>query len=287
MTQSLLQLASSQLTRGRPQEALATLARLEATELEAPAPWVVRIAAFVALEKWEEARAALRHALSRWPENVPLRRMGATIAWQRGDAGQAEAHYLAALREAPESPDLLCGYAVMLAASGQMEKAHALVERAAGLDPEHDAVLHARWVLANLAGNDVEAQRLAKARVARSPDDPDALAALAAEFLYVGQHSRARRAFGASVRADVAAARDSQVEMPLRIATHWALVPLIPLRRYGLFPVALAGIIVVNVAVRLGPGWLGLPLAGTWFLYCIYSWVAPPLVEWHVRRSLR
>lgn len=282
-----IDLALAWLGRGQPEKALEALARVDGAALDEALPWVIRLRALISLERWEEAVGAATQALARFPEDVQLLYSASQVARHHGDSAAAERHLLAALRLRPENPGLLCGYAELVAGHGQVEKADALLDRAARIAPESDRVLRTRWVLANLRGDDDGAREIARQRLGRAPDDPNALTALAIEELHSGEVAQARRHYGAAVTTDLRGQFDPGLALELRVRSHPAWIPMRPIERWGSWRVAIGGILLLQVAGVALPPTVVLPASLGWVVYCVYTWVAPPLLRRHLSRTSR
>jgi hypothetical protein len=70
-----------------------------------------------------------------------------------------------------------------------------------------------------------------------------------------------------------------------RVIAHPLLVPLWPLFRFGALRTWLAAVAVLVMLRLVLPSLAGV-FGLLWIGYCVYSWVAPPLVRWHVSRRL-
>jgi len=276
--------AEALLRVGRPADALAELHRLPtATALSLPG-YVVRVAALLQLEQTREAADAARAGLVDCGPQAPLLGLLASAQHQLGDLPGAEQSLLAALAIEPGDADLLCRYALVCLAAGQVDKADRLLARAAQIDPDGVLVHTVRIQVAYARGEDRRAEQLSREFLAAHPDH-------AVAHALHGSTAASRGRLGdsyASMRQAVArepADRDlADAAAEARLWAHPLLVPLRPVARLGMFK---SWAIAVGIMLTLRA--VGLPLVAAlfslaWFLLCVYSWVVPPLLRRWLRR---
>ncbi|MEU4220851.1 tetratricopeptide repeat protein [Actinoplanes sp. NPDC026623] len=257
---SPLERAQALLLADRPEQALAELAELSVVETFGPDAMWVRCAAQIRLRQWAQAAEAARAGLAAGgPEPRLLLWMG-QAEHELGRPEAAERALLRGLELVPGDVHLLCAYAELCAAEGQPGKAAQLVERASAADPHAPVVFAARARVAYARGDDREAERIS-------------------------------REFGASiaVRADPEAhagterpARDAVLDT--RLESHPLMIPLWPLRRFDPLYSWLAWIVTMLTLRAADLTAPLLVLAPLWLLYCLYSWVVPPLLRRWLRR---
>ncbi|XXY53302.1 tetratricopeptide repeat protein [Sorangium sp. So ce269] len=272
-------LARHYLHVDQPRRALDVLERLTDADLEDAELWELRAAALHALERPAEAARAAREGLARAPESPYLLYLLSACEAQLGDAAAAERAILSCLRLAPESAPALCHYALLVAKAGQVAKAARLVEEAARLDPEGGGVARARMIVAYLQGTDDELDRHGKARLAADPDDALTHHLLGQAMLESGRIDEASRHLRTAARLDPGDHDLADAAREARFASHWLLKPLWPMRRFGAIPVWIAALVVIYglkaAGSRVAAGLLGL----AYFVYCLYSWIVPPLLR--------
>jgi predicted Zn-dependent protease len=282
---SALDRAQALLVAGRAEQALAELGSLPVAEAVGPAAMRLRCVALVQLDRWPEVADAARAGLAAGgPDPGLLLWLGRALA-ELGHAQDAERALLDGLALAPADVDLLCAYADVCLRHGQVDKAAKLVALAAAEDPHDPSVYVARVQVAHARGDDREAQRISREFVGAYPDNPAANALLGGTSAVRGQ-----------IRNAYAGYRKAAAEMPteqsfaesaveLQIAQHPLMAPLRPVLRFGTWKTWGA-----VVALIFGLRMLRLPaLAGlvglAWLVFCVYSWVVPPLVRrWVLRR---
>jgi tetratricopeptide (TPR) repeat protein len=274
------------LELNRPEQALEELGRLPGALATGAAAYRLRALALSALDRWDEVAEAARQGLAEvGPDAQLLGRMGVARRHQ-GAYAPAERALLDALALDPQDPWLLCQYADLCVTVDQTDKAGRLLARAAELAPDDPAVHAGRIQLAYARGDDRAAERLAREFLGRHPDHPAALAMHGGIAVERGRVGAARRSFGQAVAHRPDDPDYAEAAWETRVYAHPLLLPLRPLYRLGirLWLIAVGSIALLNLA--------GLPVAAfavamTWLVYCVWSWVAPPLVRRLVRGRWR
>lgn len=279
-----LSLAQHWLEVNRPERALDELGRLPHDEAMSLPACLLRVGALLRAERPAAAKLAATRALDLHGTEPRLLALLAVACRARGELEESERALLRALSFDPEDVGLLCEYAELCVSVGQVDKAEALLERAAAIDPEAEAVITGRVLVAAARGRSVEAYRQAREALGRHPDS---MAAHVYHSVVATERGKFREASRSSSRvaaetgdADaLAMARDD------RVIAHPLLVPLRPLFRFGPLRTWVAVVVVLMMLRFVSP-----PLASVvglfWIVYCVYSWVVPPLVRRHVSRRL-
>ncbi|MFI7425532.1 tetratricopeptide repeat protein [Micromonospora sp. NPDC049836] len=274
------------LEANRPEQALTELGKVGGSAATGRLAYRCRTIALSELDRWDEVAETARRGLAEvGPDAELLGRLGRALR-EQGALAPAERALLDALALEPEDPWLLCQYADLCTSVGQTDKAGRLVDRAAALAPEEPAVYASRIQLAYARGDDRSAQRAAREFLGRHPDHPAALALHGSVAVAAGRVGEAHRSFGRAVAHDPADADYAEAAWETRVYAHPLLLPLRPLYRLGFrlwFAVA-AAIVVLNLA---GLRIVALVVSVAWVLYCVWSWVAPPLVRRLVRGRWR
>jgi tetratricopeptide (TPR) repeat protein len=175
-----LVLARHDLARGRPDRALAALARVTGPELETDDYWSLRACALYELGDWKAAAVAAQEGLEREPTDFELLDVLALAQLESGRKKDARATIDAALLLYPESSILHAHRALILARSAERafrlasyKKARAAVEEALRLDPNCEQALRVRAQIAALSG-DARAEIYAAQLLALDPEDEHA-----------------------------------------------------------------------------------------------------------------
>jgi len=266
---------------GRSQEAIAELDK--SFDSEDPVQWWVRALALFDLDRIDDALKATASGLSIDPESVLLLDVVARCQVRRGDLVAAEEAALAALRVDPEDADLLALYALIVAKAGQLEKAKKLVAQARRLDPESTSALRVEAAIASSRGDDRETLLRSREILSIDPEDRHAHL-LAGEVLHnrgdVADAAEYLRTAVVNDPRDAVAAQIARENLAWRHPLMW---PLRPVHRFGGARVWIAGIVLLMLARMTKNSTVILSVAIAWVVYCIYSWVVPPLVRRMVR----
>ncbi|MCO8270183.1 hypothetical protein M1L60_06200 [Actinoplanes sp. TRM 88003] len=279
--------AQALLATGRPEQALTQLSLLPANEVTGSYAMQLRCAALSQLDRWPEVGDAARAALAANGPDPDLLLWLGRAEHEAGRDRTAERAFLDGLALAPDDVDLLCAYADLCAADGQLDKADRLVELAAARAPQAPVVYATRIQLAHARGDNRTAQRISQEFVGVHPDNPVAHALLGGTSAARGHVDAAYEGFRQAAAARPTEQVFAESAMELRVARHPLMRPLRPILRFGAIKTWL-----VAVALIIGLRAAGLPALGgllglLWLVYCVYSWVVPPLVRKWVMRSWR
>lgn len=282
---SALARAQALLAAHRPADALTELATLPAAEAIGPAAAKLRCYALIQLGRWAEAGVAARAGLA---ENGPDPDLLYVVGRAEHDAGhpaEAERALLGGLALAPNDVDLLCAYALLCAGADQPDKAAQLVARALATEPFAPSVFSARIQVAHARGDDKEAQRISREFVAAYPDDPSAHALLGTMSAIRGQVGPAYDGLRQAAAAAPGEQAYAESAMQLRIAKHPLMLPIRPVLRFGPLKTWVAAIVLIYGLRLAGLSALSLLVALVWLVFCVYSWVVPPLLRRWMRRN--
>jgi tetratricopeptide (TPR) repeat protein len=280
-----VELARHWLRMERPQRALEELGRLRGDSALSVDAYLLRAAALHDLDRHAEACEAALSGLGRLGPNPSLLSILGDSRRLLGQYEEAEQAFLEGLAADPAHVYLLCRYARLCLDVAQFGKAERLVDRAASCRPHAGIVVRTRVLVAYASGRDGEAVRHSREALAHDPDDAagHALHGLAAEA-----SGDLRAAYRSLRRA--AAARPGNTELVraarrARVVAHPLLWPLRLIARFGPIQVWLAAVAIMWLLQATGHGAAGLGFAVAWVTYCVYSWVAPPLVRKLVGRG--
>ena len=277
--------AQALLETGRADQALRELSTLPAEDALNVVAMRLRCAALSHLDRWTEVGDAARAGLGAVGPDPDLLYWLGRAEQRAGRPAVAERVLLDGLALAPADVDLLCAYADLCLENGQVDKAAKLVGLAAAQEPGAPMVYATRVQVAYARGDDREAQRISREFVGAYPDNPAAHALLGSVSASRGQVGAAYAGFRQAAATMPTEQVFAESALEMRTARHPLMLPLRPILRFG--PVRTWLVVVLSVfALRAA----GLPaLAGvlglTWLVYCVYSWVVPPLVRRRVRRN--
>jgi tetratricopeptide (TPR) repeat protein len=279
-------LAAHWLELGRPERSLEELSRAGDAVVEDPSAHLIKAAALLEMGRDADATDAARDGLELDPEHVGLLELLATSRWRLNDHAGAERAFLEALRRHTEDPVLLARYALLVAQEGQLEKAGRLLGEAARIDPDEATVHYVSAVVAYLNGDDSEAARRGRELLGADPEHAGAHAFLGRlDFEHGrttrgGEHLRRAASLDPDSPTHRAAAREA------RIVNHPALRPLRAVVRFGPGKIWIAAIVVVFGLRAAGLETVATIAALVYLAFALYSWVAPPIVKWWVRRRM-
>jgi tetratricopeptide (TPR) repeat protein len=272
-----LGLAARLLETGRPQQALDVLDGVGVGAPDAEL-FLLRARALLLLDDDRRAREAAQRGLSYDAASVPLWTVLAEACRALADLPSAERAVLSGLQIEPSDTYLLCLYASVLAEGGQDAKANRVLARAEQLDPGSSEVLSARAYVAFARGDDAGAARHARRALANEPESVRAHWLLGAASMARGEAGTAARSSRRAAASMVGNSSLAEMARDARLDAHWTMLPYRLITRWG--P---AAVWVVAVAILLVSGWL-LPsaIAGGllvgWLAFCVYTWIARPLL---------
>jgi len=269
----------------RPQEALKKLG--EAFDPEDPWEWWLRGVALFDLDREAEAAEAVQRGLALDPESTQLLAMLARCRLYLRDLGSAEDAILGALRLDAEDADNLALYAHIVAAAGQFEKAKKLLERARRIDPENEAAMRMQSFLAAARGDDREALLHSRELLAINPEDVHAHRVAGSLLHRRGDVESAAPHLRTAVVIDPFEHGVAELARENRVWRNPFMWPLRPLQRVGIGAMWIAAVTIMFVSRRVAPVSVQLAIAIVWVVYCVYSWVVPPLVRRWLDRHAR
>jgi tetratricopeptide (TPR) repeat protein len=275
-----LALAERYLEIGRPGDALAALARANADD-DPELFHLLRAEALLLDDRLAAAIEATEEGLAAEPESIPLLVIKAGGHERLGQLAAAETALLAALRQLPEEPSLLCRYGRLVARGGHLDKARRLLAEAQRLEPDSGEAARLALLIDHLAGDDLAAAAASRKLLADDPEDTHAMAMLGLSLLERGEHGAARRVVMPA--AALEPEHLGELAREARLRAHPLMWPLWPVVRFGGVAMWFVGVGAIFVARTIGDGELVLPVALTYLLWCVYTWVAPPLLRRYLR----
>jgi Flp pilus assembly protein TadD len=278
-------MAGHWLQIGHPERTLDELQSLWGDAAVDYRAFLFRGAALHALDRNPEAIAVLRDGLRRYGPNVPMFHILGSTLRSVGQLTDAETAYLNGLSLDPNDPDLLIGYAMVCLAAGQTEKASALVERAASHAPESAAVSAARAQIAFAQGRHKDMRKHSEEALSQDPEDPGARALHGTASLFTGDSTTGYRSLASAAASNPSDHDLREAARAAKLINHPLLRPLRPFQRFNPLVVWVGAVAVIYGLRLLGLGPLAFVAAIGWFGFCVYSWVAPPLVRRMINRK--
>jgi tetratricopeptide (TPR) repeat protein len=238
--------------------------------------------------KNDDARAVLLRLLSRAPDHYAARSLLATLYQESGELPAAEAMLLELLHDYPESGHHYARYAMLMYRTQHIDKAQALAHEALRLDPDDELALIACMMGDLIDGRDSAEQERLSALMLRHPESMGTARMLITYLVRRGKYRAAKRIAIELLKLHPDSPEVLELVVELDALSHWSMLPLWPLNRFGLG--ATVGLWVLTVAVingagQFAPNAVG-PLSVGLIAYCVYSWIFPPLLKrWLKRRA--
>jgi tetratricopeptide (TPR) repeat protein len=267
---------------GQPRRVLEMLD--SGVELDDPEAWALRSEALYQVDRYTEGVEAARRGLALEPDDATLLDALALNLIELDDLAGAELALLAALEQWPDDPALLCHYGLACARGSDVQKARALVDRAARVAPDSIDVLRARAQVAWLT-RDKRALEYADEVLALDPDDRIAHMVRGNVLVERSDVHRAVRHFEHATRLDPTDTDTADVTRHNRAVTHWSQWPIYPINRFGPFKVWAAYLVLVAAVSATGVWAVAAPLIILYLFMVVYSWTIAPLArQWLQRR---
>jgi len=270
-----LVLAEHHLARGRPDRALAALAKVTGPELETYEFWALRAIALYRLHGWEEAIEAAREGLAHEPNDFHLLEVLALAQSELKNKGEAVEAIETAISLHPQEAVLHAHKALILARNAQnaigfasYRKARAAAEDALRLDPHCVAALKVRAHVALLSG-ERPAQKFAARVLSLDPENEQAHVLVGSALAHRGRVTAGLDHYLEAARLDPKNSEAARLADRTQALRHPAAFVLRIFLRAGPLPVLLTILVLVIVFELTG---LETPLAiiGILFLAFFY-----------------
>ena len=247
-------------------------------------PGLLYLSAFVdwAQDRNEEARQTLSQLLRLEPDNYGGRSLLAQIQDEQGQLADAELTWIELLHDYPEDADLLGRYGNLMLRTLHVEKARALAQAGLRLEPENSHCLFVHSLCEIVDGRPIADNEGLAALLQHHPDRARTGFVLINALI---DQRRPRAALGVAqglLRAQPDSSELVEVVQSLRRQTHWSMLPLYPVQRWGwTASLAMWGVVAFGLPVIAPslPDRVGTYLVFAWLAYCVYSWVWPPLAR--------
>lgn len=233
-------------------------------------------------DRLEPAQQTLEELLRTNPESYGGRALLAKVLRERKEYAAAERLWIDLLREEPEAADWYAEYAHVMLDTLHVAKARALAAEGLRHEPENPGCLFVHALTDVIESPSGRSDSLVTL-VREHPDQARTAVALVVSLAHQGRNREALRVAQELLRADPAREDLVSLVRELKAGTHWALLPLYPMQRWGWGGAIAVWAIGVVVLLPLSRAYL--PPAGaaavmwTWLAYVVYSWVAPILVR--------
>lgn len=233
-------------------------------------------------DRLEPARETLQELLRTNPESYGGRALLAKVLRESKDYAGAERLWIDLLREEPEAADWYAEYAHVMLDTLHVAKARALAAEGLRHDPENPGCLFVHALTDVIESPSGRSDSLVTL-VREHPDQARTAVALVVSLSAQRRNREALRVAQELLRADPGRADLVELVRELKALTHWALLPLYPMQRWGWGGAIAVWVLGATVLLPLSRAYL--PPTGativiwTWLAYVVYSWVGPALVR--------
>jgi tetratricopeptide (TPR) repeat protein len=275
--------ASSLVERRRYGEARTHLASALKTYPDDPELGYLSAYVDYATDQGEAAMRTIQSVLRAQPEHAGARDLYATLLENEKRYAEAESVLIQLLRDYPEDADYYSSYADLMLRTMNASKARRLAQEGLKIEPEHAGCLHAP-ALADLIEGRGRGESIGLAALVREhPEHLRTSLALVVALQDRGDHRGALRIAQELLRSQPDSTELLNLVRELRVVTHWSLLPLYPMQRWGwagVFGVWVAGVFGIRLLAKNGaPAPLVASLTVLWLVYIVYSWIWPPLLK--------
>jgi tetratricopeptide (TPR) repeat protein len=235
-------------------------------------------------DRLDEAQATIQRILEIQPDSFDARFLLARIRAEQEQYAEAEAVIIELLKEFPEVPVLYSFYARIMLQTSKVEKAERLAAEALRLDPGHQDALNVHVLCGFITSPGHEQRERLQKLLEEHPDQEGSIVRLVQLLIDEG---KTREAYGLSrelARRNPDHERLVEMADSLRHASHWSLLPLRPMQKWGW--AGSIGIWVIVVGLLRSKILVGTPLEGyqttiafVFLGYVAYSWAWPPMLK--------
>ena len=236
----------------------------------------------------DEAFRSLQHLLTTDPLHFNGRALMARLHEDRGELPAAELLLIELLKEYPENAWLYARYAMLMYRTLHFKKGRALAQEAFRLDPDSDDALIALMFGDLIEGRAVSEKHTLAELIRKHPENLSTAYMLVTHLSRRGQYRAAKRIAVEILHMRPHSKETLELVVQLDHLSHWSMLPLWPLNRWGwtasavFYVVMVLLISVVNKHAPQASGFITPALLG----FVVYSWVYPPLLKrWLMRRA--
>ena len=242
------------------------------------------LAAFIdyAQDRQEAAMQGVQAVLTQAPQHYGTRTLCAHLLEDTDQLAEAESVWIELLREYPQSADCYGGYGALMLKTLNLEKAQRLAQEGLRHSPEHSGCLYLAAMIDLIRNRrGAESEHLHR-MLHEHPEQVRSAIALAVALSEQGNDRGALRVAQELLRHQPDSTQVVAFVRELKARTHWSLLPLYPMRRWG-WTGAIVVTLVGITALRLSERTLSPAVAGTvtwlWLGYVVYSWTWPNLLR--------
>jgi tetratricopeptide (TPR) repeat protein len=252
------------------ENALDALAKCGDQALEVADYWFLRAESSRRLERCEEAVAAAREGLRRWPEDIGLLDVLGLSLVDLGDLANGDAVYRTALELVPEHCGLLTHHALALAKLGKTAEARQVVATVMELAPDSVGAVQVRAQVAYLTKDKLAGQYIEELLAA----DPESRVGhvLSGNLALRKRKARpAAQSFAEAARLDPANNSVAKAARETRIASHPLLRPAAPILLLGSRRARFVYLVVILALFSLGQQGLAYIFMVLWLVFMVVT----------------
>ena len=230
---------------------------------------------------FDAAMAMLQQVLAQAPQSQPARALLFELQLEKNELVGAEQVIVQLLREQPEAAHYYGRYAEVMIRAMQLQKARALCREGLRYNADDPSCLAADSLCDLIERPRGATSHSLQQLLVYHPQWLRTLVLVAVTLHDRGDYNGALRIAQELVRAQPDNPDLVQLAAELKATTHWSLLPLWPLRRWGWggsIALWLLGMVAMHTLARSNPvaaAILGFCIFG----YAVYSWVWPPILR--------
>lgn len=232
-------------------------------------------------DRSDEALDTVRQVLVTEPANESARLLYFELLLEKARHAEAEQVVIELLRDSPEHAHYYGRYSRLMLNTLNVAKARQLAHEGLKYDPDNAECLAGRTICDFIERPNGAASHGLQQLLVRHPQSIQTLLLVIVALQQRGDIKSARRISRELVLVQPDNASLVNLARELKIASHWSMLPLWPMQRYGWgASVALWLLAVFGLkAVRQSNPALAGVLTVIFLIYVVYSWVWPPLLR--------
>ena len=204
--------------------------------------------------------------------------------------GDAEQGIIDLIRIFPESGMFYAAYSSLMLETGNPDKAMRLAREAYRLDPDNHQCVESLIIVSVVTGDVKKVSPLIEKLIRENPDNTRTLSLLLARLVEEGRFDKAAPLSRLLVQHLPRDEKVVNLAVEVAVAGHWTMKPFSVLSRYGWMGSGLiwAGALgVIYLTRRLPPEYAlaGMVFLWAYILWCIASWVWPPVLKNYLTRK--
>jgi len=242
------------------------------------------LAAFVdyASNDHDAAMQTVLRVLASDPQHYGARRLCAYLYEAKKEYAQAEELWIGLLREYPEDADCFGAYAELMLKTLNLDKAGRLAQEGLRHEPDHPVCLYVGALIDVISGKRGQQSEPLLRLLQAHPEQVITATTLVMALTQQGRNREALRIAQELLRNQPDNPHYLALVRELKMQTHWTMLPLYPMQRWGwggAAAVSIAGIVGVRAMGNVVAEPFQSVIVYTWLAYVIYSWVWPSILR--------